>query len=854
VSSGGITEAELTAKLAALQSQINGIAGQPPLTSAGILQSFALTNAAAGNSTGATLNAVTVNGVRGLAAADIPSLAYLPSTGGTVSGNLTVTGAFSGGALSLANASTTLLSVLGPAYFGATATSSSNSAGALTMASNILSTLNTSSAPLSLGNWNSISTAFTGDLSHMGLGISRQTTGTSLGSPTSGYLLTRELAGVASYDYNSSGNNQQTGGNDGRTGARNFYAKNDNYGQGDSTSYFCDNFVGSTRSGATSFLASPQVGCLSGQLFAGTDGSFLQGVGDINFKDQGHDAAVVGLNFNFTRTNATGNINANWGAWTFQNQGTLPIDWMLRATGAVRTGLDLSALTFPDVTLVSVALSSGGTGYTVGNLLSPPDGTTDQKTVIKVMTVNGSGVILTFAIDRAGLYGVAPASPSSVTGGTGSGASFTLQYSTASSKPALVTKSDNCWYGNATQDTGVYTTSYSSTLKLGTAWVCFSSSLGAWNVVAGNNSVLQLYNNQVIANTTFKTTANVGISTTSAPLSALVVSGAAAIGADYNLAAPTNGLIVEGKTGIGTTTPFGKFALSLNNSETYPGNNAFIIASSTASAPSTLFTVLNTGSIGIGTTTPWRTLSVTGTVGFDGITSVSTNQSAYLCLSSNKEVVQDSTTCLASSARFKQNIAPLSASSSLAEVMALNPVSFQYTPEYNGALQSDPNFSGTFVGFIAEDVAKVDSRLITVDATGTTPSAPHGVRYENITAILAGAIQDIASISGVFKDNLIAWLGDASNGIGKFFAGEVDAGKLCARKSDGTYACVTGDQFAAVLAQAGQGSSASSSASSTDAVFTSPITITDVPPDTATTTADTSSTATTTPEATTTPS
>jgi hypothetical protein len=151
----------------------------------------------------------------------------------------------------------------------------------------MMSTLNTSVVPSTLGNWNSIGTAFTGDLSNTGLDISRQTTGTSLGSPTTGYLLTRELAGITSYDYNSSGNNQQTSGNDGRTGALNFYAKNDNYGQGDSTSYFCDNFVGSTRSGATSFLASPQVGCIGGQLFAGADGALLQGVGDITSKIKG---------------------------------------------------------------------------------------------------------------------------------------------------------------------------------------------------------------------------------------------------------------------------------------------------------------------------------------------------------------------------------------------------------------------------------------------------------------------------------------------------------------------------------------------------------------------------------------
>jgi hypothetical protein len=274
----------------------------------------------------------------------------------------------------------------------------------------------------------------------------------------------------------------------------------------------------------------------------------------------------------------------------------------------------------------------------------------------------------------------------------------------------------------------------------------------------------------------------------------------------------------------------------------------------------------STGNIGIGTTSPWRTLSVTGTVGFDGITSVSTNQSAYLCLSSNKEVVQDSTTCLASSARFKQNIETLSASSSLSEVMALTPVSFQYTPSYNGALQSDPNFSGTFVGFIAEDVAKIDPRLITVDATGPTPTAPHGVRYENITAILVGAIQGISVISGTFKDNLIAWLGDASNGINDFFAkniygtnvyaSEIDSTKICATDSGGK-TCITRAQLDALLnGQAATGQGSGSSGAPAPSVSTMPGSTSDTasstPDQSATTTAATAPD--TSPQASTTPS
>ncbi|MEK7614727.1 MAG: hypothetical protein AAB428_03620, partial [Patescibacteria group bacterium] len=58
------------------------------------------------------------------------------------------------------------------------------------------------------------------------------------------------------------------------------------------------------------------------------------------------------------------------------------------------------------------------------------------------------------------------------------------------------------------------------------------------------------------------TTQNVGIGTTT-PLSKLTISGSASIGADYNIAGPTNGLIVQGNLGVGTTTPW--LALSVTN-------------------------------------------------------------------------------------------------------------------------------------------------------------------------------------------------------------------------------------------------------------------------------------------------
>src|SRR6202011_5346035 len=104
--------------------------------------------------TGTKLTNITVSGVAGLSASDIPTSIvasnYLPLAGGTLtgtlsgtnltlSGNLTVAGAqtLSGAitvpyltatsttvASSFQSASTTLFSALGPAYFGAAATSS----------------------------------------------------------------------------------------------------------------------------------------------------------------------------------------------------------------------------------------------------------------------------------------------------------------------------------------------------------------------------------------------------------------------------------------------------------------------------------------------------------------------------------------------------------------------------------------------------------------------------------------------------------------------------------------------------------------------------------------------------------
>jgi len=76
----------------------------------------------------------------------------------------------------------------------------------------------------------------------------------------------------------------------------------------------------------------------------------------------------------------------------------------------------------------AIVIGSGGTGYTVGDLLTFNTGLSqaaNENTVVRVIAVNGSGVITSAEIYNSGWYQQSFASPIGVTGGTGSGATFT---------------------------------------------------------------------------------------------------------------------------------------------------------------------------------------------------------------------------------------------------------------------------------------------------------------------------------------------------------------------------------------------------------------------------------------------
>lgn len=76
--------------------------------------------------------------------------------------------------------------------------------------------------------------------------------------------------------------------------------------------------------------------------------------------------------------------------------------------------------------LVNVAIAGGGAGYSTNDILTVVGGTGTAMTLR--VTSQAAGVINGIAVETSGYYSVRPTDPVSVTGGTGTGATFTLNF------------------------------------------------------------------------------------------------------------------------------------------------------------------------------------------------------------------------------------------------------------------------------------------------------------------------------------------------------------------------------------------------------------------------------------------
>lgn len=214
-----------------------------------------------------------------------------------------------------------------------------------------------SAPPASLGNYDSVTTAFNGDWSHAHGEEYRITGPNTLGRPQTGYRFTPEATPHYLYLYNSSGWNQETGGDGGRTAATAYRTQGFQAGQGDLILNSADCFVTGSRPGATSFLANPACTLFAGETFAGRDGVYLNPV-EIDLDDQGHDAAGIAYVANLKRTNNGGALGVMWAGVRLQSTGSAPADVALSATGPWSFGLDFTPAKF-GLGEAAIALSRG---------------------------------------------------------------------------------------------------------------------------------------------------------------------------------------------------------------------------------------------------------------------------------------------------------------------------------------------------------------------------------------------------------------------------------------------------------------------------------------------------------------
>lgn len=168
-------------------------------------------------------------------------------------------------------------------------------------------------------------------------------------------------------------------------------------------------------------------------------------------------------------------------------------------------------------------------------------------------------------------------------------------------------------------------------------------------------------------------------------------------------------------------------------------------------------------------------ITSSGTITFSGIGT--NNGSAALCISAGVVTIASSSCTVPSALRFKHNIEDLSGN--LEKVIALRPVS--YVSNIDNVLN---------IGFIAEEVATVENRLVSYNTTGEVM----GLNYAQFAPLFAGAIKELDlkvvgienfSTDSTFATTLISWLSNASNRITRIFTGEI-----CLVDSDGNSECL----------------------------------------------------------------
>ena len=412
----------------------------------------------------------------------------------------------------------------------------------------------------------------------------------------------------------------------------------------------------------------------------------------------------------------------------------------------------------------TATIATAGTGYTVGDVLTvalPLD--SNSRAVLTVSTVDGSGGVTGYTLGAKGAKYIV-GQTYFASGGTGTGFSVTI----ASAWRATDKNGGNLYlYGGISSGTG------SSNVYIGGS-PAGSTGNGA---NASSNVLTVLGGGKVGAGTTIPlTTFQAGLDT--------VGSEAATLGSLTPIQT------IFGAVNNTTESSLLRLIRPTNASNLYPASvdfkmKSYATAMGNPYLPKTQLTIAlkasgsyDTGSVvdvltlrdngyvGIGTSTPGYTLTVAGKMSAPALTVNATGNA--VCINATTGEFQNSGagTCTVSSERFKHNIETLN--EGLSFVNKLRPVSFVLNETGESSL-----------GFIAEEVNKLDSRLVFYDVGST--STPRGVRYENITAVLAKAIQELsAKVDAIGTSTLSAqdlgagtsvteWIGSKITAVAGFF-------------------------------------------------------------------------------------
>lgn len=200
-----------------------------------------------------------------------------------------------------------------------------------------------------------------------------------------------------------------------------------------------------------------------------------------------------------------------------------------------------------------------------------------------------------------------------------------------------------------------------------------------------------------------------------------------------------NMLSLRGYGYNGTTVPFGGLIAIHSVNQWAAGDQSTQVDTYTTPSTSTTLTlatqVFASGGLGIGAAAPdpgVGSLQVSADIFAPNLPTTTGALGAAICYTASTGRFQRDTNaggCLVSSERYKHDIEPLE--SSLAEVMSLKPVAFTYN--------DDVGVKGRQVGFVAEQAASVDERLVGFNPDGSAQS----VRYMQMSAVLVGAIQQL---------------------------------------------------------------------------------------------------------------